>query len=133
MSKWVMRAHFIHLRFKSFPMIEGILWSNGFWLMTFTTSFVVINVIVNPMFKHYVEYFVIHLKSKDGGLTWWWNGACFEKCWITTQNIHPLWKIKCYCSIWKKKDELSHISKIVWRWHGHSWTLWMKYISWDFA
>jgi hypothetical protein len=23
-------------------------------------------------------------------------GACFEKCWITIPNIHPLWIIECY-------------------------------------
>jgi hypothetical protein len=30
-STWVMRAHFRHLRFKSFPMIKKTLQSNEFW------------------------------------------------------------------------------------------------------
>jgi hypothetical protein len=57
-------------------------------------------------------------------------GHVFEKCWIITWNIHPLWKIECYCTkgglIWKGKNNLSILDKVMWRiWHGHSWTSWM--------
>jgi len=40
-----------------------------------------------------------------------------KKCDITIQNIHQLWKTKCYCGkgglIWKGENDLSPSSEIV--------------------
>ncbi len=44
-------------------------------------------------------------------------GELFEKCWITTQSIPPLWIIIPYCGqgvqIWKGEHDLSPLSEIV--------------------
>jgi hypothetical protein len=78
-----------------------------------------------------IKFLTIHSKiwrlTHCGGM-----GASFEKCWIITWNIHPLWIIECYCTkgglIWKGKNNLSRLDKIMWRiWHGHSWTSWMQF------
>jgi len=75
-----------------------------------------------------IKFLTIHSKPLKG-YTLLWNGACFKKCWITTQSIHSIWRIECYYNnqtqIWKGKNDLSPLAKIVWRWHGHSLTSWL--------
>ncbi len=64
-------------------------------------------------------------------------GELFEKCWITTWGTSPLWMIVPYHGkggwIWKGEYDLSPLGKFLWSWHGHSYTLRMKYIIVEFC